>query len=293
MKFNIITGLLVFAIGLAAVGCGGEQAETAQRIDSPPAPVPSTTPEVIDQPQEPALPEVPNLQREIMSEGKGTSSPIGAFNFKNFSYDMPRGWENPDGSQITLAGGKIAPVSIDINEDMTPEEKAARKAQRRIGLSYVTTKYLDATGDGVDEALVVLKIETGGAAVPQVVYLFEWRSGKPEKLWFFRTGDRADGGLKNILVENGMLIVELYGQDRFILGGVETGKITGDEEQLCCPTHFTRSTYKWNGSTFLMQGKRLTYSINDPLAAPLENHGDIMNDPVKSKKYLNTPQPAR
>ena len=138
-----------------------------------------------------------------------------------------------------------------------------------------------------------LKIITGGTAIPQVVNIYQWKDGKPEKLWTFRTGDRADGGLKDIRAENGQLVVELYGQDRFLLGQTETGKITGDEEQLCCPTFFTRTRYKWNGRDLLLQGKRLTYSISDPSAPPLENFGDIMNDPIKSKKYLDAQKPER
>jgi hypothetical protein len=197
---------------------------------------------------------------------------------------MPRGWENPDGSQITLVNGRVAPVKVDVDEDMSPEEKAERKAMRRIGLSFVTVKYLDADADGEDEAVVILKIETGGAAVPQVVYIFKWRNGRPELLWMFRTGDRADGGLKDIRVEHGLVTIELFGQDRFLLGQVETGKVTGDEEQLCCPTYFTRTAYKWNGSAFLMQGKRLTFLLANPSAPPEENLGDRVNLPAKGKK---------
>jgi hypothetical protein len=33
-----------------------------------------------------------------------------------------------------------------------------------------------------------------------------------------------------------------------------------------------------------MQGKRFTYSVADPTAAPLENYGDIVNNPQKNKK---------
>jgi hypothetical protein len=153
-------------------------------------------------------------------------------------------------------------------------------------MSYVTTRYLDANNDGQDEAVIILKIETGGNAIPQLVYIYAWKDGQPELLWNFRTGDRADGGLKDIRMENGEVVVELFGQDRFLLSQYETGKITGDEEQLCCPIYFTRSFYKWNGRAFLMQRKRLTYEVNNPSAPPLENWGDIMNDPVKSKKYL-------
>ncbi len=155
---------------------------------------------------------------------------------------------------------------------------------RRIGLSFVTAKYFDATGDGQDDAVVVLKIETGGSAIPQVVYVFEWKNGAPELLWPFRTGDRADGGLKDIRAENGEIVVELYGQDRFLLGQTETGKITGDEEQLCCPTFFTRTNYKWNGTSFLMNKKRLTFSLADKNALPVENLGDKVNAPAKSKR---------
>jgi hypothetical protein len=150
-------------------------------------------------------------------------------------------------------------------------------------MSYVTTKYLDVTGDGQDEAIVILKVETEGSAIPQIGYVFTWMDSKPELIWPFRTGDRADGGLKDVRSENGMMIVELYGQDRFILGQTETGKITGDEEQLCCPLYFTRSSYKWNGNAFLMQGKRLTYSMSDKTAPPLENYGDKVNNPQNQK----------
>lgn len=228
---------------------------------------------------------IPNLQSELTDDrNKTTASPIGQFDFKNYTYELPRGWQNPDGTtEITLTGGKLAPVEKNINDSMDDASRADAKAQRRIGMSYVTTKFLDVTGDGQDEALVVLKIETGGSAVPQLVYVFDWKNGAPELIWPFRTGDRADGGLKDMRAENGELVIELYGQDRFVLGQTETGKITGDEEQLCCPIYFSRTRYKWNGKNFLMQGKRLTYSVAAPSAPPLENYGDIVNNPQKAK----------
>ncbi len=230
-------------------------------------------------------PAIPNLQSELTdTRHKTTTSPIGNFDFQNYSYALPRGWENRDGSEIVLVNGRVEPISADITEDMTGEEKAEARAIRRIGLSYVTTKYFDATGDGEDEAVVILKIETGGAAIPQVVYVFTWKDGKPELIWPFRTGDRADGGLKDIRMEGGLILVELYGQDRFLLGQTETGKITGDEEQLCCPTHFTRTAYKWNGNAFQLQGKRLTFSVVEPASPPLENYGDVVNAREKNRK---------
>ena len=141
-------------------------------------------------------------------------------------------------------------------------------SEDKIGVSYVTTKFGDATGDGEDEAFVILKIETAGSAIPQAVYVFTLKDGEPELIWNFRTGDRADGGLKKVYTEDGDVVIELFGQDRYILGDVETMQITGDEPQICCPTHFTLTKYKWNGSNFRMQGKRKTYSMTEKDAAP-------------------------
>ena len=65
---------------------------------------------------------------------------------------------------------------------------------------------------------------------------------------------------KGLTVRERQLVIELYGQDRFILGRIETGKITDDREQLCCPTLHPQF-YKWNGKNFLLQGKRLTFPL--------------------------------
>ena len=221
---------------------------------------------------------LPNLQAELLDDRDKTSnSPLANFDFKNFSYPLPRGWQNPDGSEATLTNGHLAPVSADTDLGMEPEQIAEARSKRRIGASYVTTKFLDATGDGQDEAFVVLKIETTGSAIPQLVYVYEWKIDRPELIWYFRTGDRADGGLKDIRIDNGRLLVELYGQDRFMLGETETGKITGDEEQLCCPTNFTRTFYKWNGKSFLLDKDRWTFAVADQTAAPQRNLGEIVN----------------
>jgi hypothetical protein len=274
--------VIIFVVCLLATACS--QVDTNANLRSATAQLPPPPPPIATATPTPAS-AFPNLQAEILDDrNKTTDSSIGKFDFKNYTYELPRGWQNPDGTtDIALTNGKATPYAGKVSEDMSDEEKVEAKTRRRIGMSYVTTKYLDVTGDGQDEAIVILKVETEGSAIPQIGYVFTWKDGKPELIWPFRTGDRADGGLKDVRSENGMMVVELYGQDRFILGQTETGKVTGDEEQLCCPLFYTRSSYKWNGTSFLMQGKRLTFSMTDKTAAPLENYGDKVNDPKNQK----------
>lgn len=228
-------------------------------------------------------PAIPNLQAELLDERNiSSTSPIAKFDFKNYTYELPRGWQNPDGtSEITLSDGRAAPIEANANSKKADKKTSKDKEQggepsslQRIGMTLVAIKFFDVTGDGNDEAAVILKIETGGSAIPQIVHIFSWKDGRPELIWPFRTGDRSDGGLKNIYAAGGNLVVELYGQDRFLLGEIETGRISDDLEQICCPTHFTRTVYKWNGKNFLLQGRRLTYSVTKPTSPPLENIGD-------------------
>lgn len=263
-SFASITAIYLlssFLILLSACGNKAETAQTESNISS------SVSINKNASPEPSPVSKIPNLQTEFLNDkNTATNAPIGKFDFKNYTYPLPRGWQDPDAQEAVLENG------------------LRRRSEQRIGLSYVTTKFGDVTGDGVDEAFVILKIETAGAAIPQIVYVFTLKDEQPEQIWYFRTGDRADGGLKNVYAENGEAVVELFGQDRFILGELETSKITGDEEQLCCPIFFSHARYKWNGKTFLMQGKRLTFSLEDKNAPPVENMGEIVNAKEKSKK---------
>lgn len=278
--------LIFFTIISSILFSACRKAEVNNQNVQPPVSTPTATPTPSP------TPAIPNLQAELL-DGQNTSSksPIAKFDFKNYTYELPRGWQNPDGTtEITLTNGRVEPVEANTNtkasdkskiRDKNKDEEDYSVSLRRIGMTLVAVKFFDVTGDGDDEAVVILKIETGGSAVPQIVHIFSWKDGRPELIWPFRTGDRADGGLKNVFAEGGNLVVELYGQDRFLLGQTETGKIGDDVEQLCCPTHFTRTAYKWNGKNFLLHGKRLTYLTSDPTGTPLENLGDAAQ---KTKK---------
>ncbi|MCS6874937.1 MAG: hypothetical protein N2Z23_06900 [Pyrinomonadaceae bacterium] len=217
----------------------------------------------------------PNLLEEILSErNSSTLSPIAQYDFRNFTYPLPRGWQDIDSKEAELKDG-VRPI-------LMPESKNDR--EKRIGLLYLTQKFLDIDSDGTDETAVILQVQTGGASIPHLVYIFKENQGQPKLIWYFRTGDRADGGLKNIYVENGLLTIELYGKDRYIIGEVETAKINGDEEQICCPTHFTKSQYKWDGKRFILKGKRLTYSLIDRSLPPVANMIEVLQKQNRVRK---------
>ncbi|HEV7699963.1 MAG TPA: hypothetical protein VGO43_07025 [Pyrinomonadaceae bacterium] len=141
--------------------------------------------------------------------------------FANFTYVWPS--ELVDAvkakRKFTLTGGKLKP----------------RKQQ--MGVSLGKVKYSDVTGDGIEEAIVSMSIQTGGSAIPGMVYVYSLRSGRPSVLWYFSTGDRADGGLRNIYSEKTNLVVELFGPKK-------KGEADGQLKR------FTRTRYVWQNGRF-------------------------------------------
>ncbi len=113
-----------------------------------------------------------------------------------------------------------------------------------IGVSLDNINYGDTTTDGQEEAIINLSIQTGGSATPNAIYVYTIKNEKPELLWSFDTGDRAEGGLKKVYAENGNLIVELFGDDKFENGEWEYDIPEGKFKGLCCPKVFTKFRFK-------------------------------------------------
>jgi hypothetical protein len=149
------------------------------------------------------------------------ASPIRSVDFDNISYPNFPDYSDPDGRKkkyVTLKPGEGGPNFIN---------------------------YGDITGDGDEDAMVALGIDNHGSAIPDYVYIFTMEKGKAKLIWDFETGDRADGGLRNVYADNGQLVIELFGKDRVIGGQLYRG-----EEGLCCPSSFTRTRYRWTGKHF-------------------------------------------
>jgi hypothetical protein len=109
------------------------------------------------------------------------------------------------------------------------------------------------TGDGQEEAVVVLYAELGGTESSNDVFIYSLKNGRPVLLWKFWTGDRADGGLVRLYAENGKLVVELAGKNKFI--GSDYFANDGSSNGACCPTVITRSKYQWIRGAFRRRGR--------------------------------------
>jgi hypothetical protein len=175
------------------------------------------------------------------------SSPVRSIrdiDFKNFTYprlpthkcSMPK---------VRLRDGKYGSVA-DFSPRVIP-----RGGCWAVGMGPV--QYADLTGDGQEDAIVVLYAEVGGTESTNDVFIYSLKHGRPVLLWKFWTGDRADGGLVRLYAENGKLVVELAGKNKFIGSDyfADDGTSNGD----CCPTLITRSKYQWVRGAFRRRGR--------------------------------------
>ncbi len=118
-------------------------------------------------------------------------------------------------------------------------------------VSLVARTYGDVTGDGVEEAMVVLTKSIRGSAIPYYIYVFGIEKERPKLLWTVATGDRAEGGLRKVYSENDELVIELYGNGARVNGDV----FAGDGNGACCPLSITRTRYRWVQNHFAQHGK--------------------------------------
>jgi hypothetical protein len=156
----------------------------------------------------------------------GINAEIRQIDFANFRYSWyPKDTVSPDGRR------SLALVKGEFETD----------GDRKRGIEPLTVKledvrYDDLTGDGRDEAVVILSgIETFNSFTG-VIFVFSLDEHKLTRLWQHETGDRADGGLRSLTVDRGLLVLEEYVlNSEYGNGG------------LCCPRAFRRSTFEYAG----------------------------------------------
>jgi hypothetical protein len=109
----------------------------------------------------------------------------------------------------------------------------------------VKAVYGDMTGDGREEAAVVLYFNGGGTGAFSRGFLFAARGGRLTLLATFEGGDRADGGIREFSIKGGVLSVERNEPER--TNGVPSG--------LCCPVYRITTQYRWDGGRLVPFGE--------------------------------------
>ena len=212
MKLRL-TGLLSIYCLLVSIGLACSTASSVTQY-TPPTTISSPTPPTATQTK--------------------PDDPIRSIDFANFTYPWVKDLGDPR-NRFTLSNGEL------------PPRRNQQGIIQNMGVSLERVEYGDVTGDGQDEAVIILTFTTGGSATPHAVYVYARHDDETKLLWSGAMGDRADGGLQKVYAQDGQLVVERFSP-------VEN---KGD----CCPTHFTRTRYEWVRRGFRQKGKQETLSI--------------------------------
>ena len=109
----------------------------------------------------------------------------------------------------------------------------------------VQVAYGDLTGDGQDEAAVTLYYTGGGTGAFSKGFVFTMRRGRLALLTPFEGGDRADGGIREVGIEGGLLRVRRNEPER--MNDIPVG--------LCCPVAVITTRYRLDGGGLKQVGE--------------------------------------
>jgi hypothetical protein len=154
--------------------------------------------------------------------------------FKNFSYPLSSHLLGHARLQWldTSLGGSI--------KGQTARLVGGRDSAESPGFTLQSVEYADVTGDGKEEAIVVLRYDSGTAQNVNYVYIYAPATGHPKLLAYCHTGGGTNLGLRKAYGEQGQLVIEML--DRLRLPGN------------CCTSGFVRLRYKWRDGGFEISG---------------------------------------
>jgi hypothetical protein len=177
----------------------------------------------------------------ISSGFVSAQSSIRQVDFKNFIY--PLSGPLLAHSELKWLGdpkdgySKLKPIHLVNGED-------------QIGFTLQSVSYANLTGDGKEDAIVVLLYQTGGTQNTHYVYIYSFEAGKPKLLAYCHTGSRGYSGLYKVYSERGTLVFEL----------LDPKKMQGE----CCSKGFVRTRYRWANGRFEEIGAPEHRALSEP-----------------------------
>ncbi|MCO6510128.1 MAG: hypothetical protein J5I65_04985 [Aridibacter famidurans] len=153
---------------------------------------------------------------------------IRSVDFNNFTYEVEF-CQTEVSNKIAVSNGEFY------------EEKEVDGYTDRRFFSVSGFTYGDLDGDGKDEAVVISVCNTGGTGNFTEAYVFTIRGREVTRIVTLEGGDRAYGGLREVRIEDGKMIVEA--SDPGEMGGA------------CCPEEVVTRTYRLKGGSLEEIGK--------------------------------------
>lgn len=177
--------------------------------------------------------------------------------FKNFTYPLSGTLLGHDRLQWLAmpreAHSNRKPIHLVNGDDLTKASSFVMDGHEYTqweGFTLQSVEFADVTGEGKEDAIVVLKYFTGGTQKTHYVYIYSFDDGKPKLLAYCHTGDRAYSGLYKVYGDRGALVFELLDPKK--------------ESGLCCSSGFVRTRYRWQAGRFEVFGSHEYGTLKEP-----------------------------
>lgn len=129
---------------------------------------------------------------------------IRRIDFKNFPYPWIQPFGSPEKMEWLSASGSDEAKLVNMSWQEPSENENDPPLQFR-GLTFESVQFGDVTGDGKEEAIVVLRYDSGETRYWHYVYIYATKSDHIKLLGYFHTGERAYFGLYQVYVQGGSL----------------------------------------------------------------------------------------
>lgn len=180
---------------------------------------------------------------------------IRTIDFKNFSFPWtpPSDW--PD--HLQWMSLKLKPHVELVNGRWDERNKA--RGEQFSGLTLEGVQFAKLSDEEREDAIVVLRYDSGGTQYHYWVYIYTDLKGTPKLLGILHTGDRAYHGLYQIFEKDRTLNVRLF-DPKFREGD-------------CYSSGYLTYQFRWNGKGFEATGTPLSGRVNSTSRRPVSVFG--------------------
>lgn len=179
---------------------------------------------------------------------------IRSVDFRNFSYEIN-----------SLSGEGKEKVTVKDGTYSRNEE------EDKLYFTITNVAFGDLDGDGREESAVTYLFNTGGTGNFTGGVIFSIKNAKPTVLTYFEGGDRAYGGIRDVLIRKLELIVGRYSP--------------GPNGGACCPEFVETSRYKFVDGSLHEVGKKLRRELYPLQRVSFKKKSTFDIIPVKLEKF--------